>query len=628
MPWRNDLLIQAGNCRKEAGDYVGAVPLYRRAAEDPRERAEADRQLKDLDHGVARAWERARRAGQPSSGEGHTGSAKDWGGEPYSISAQIALFTAPDFEDLGGLARHGSHWNMPIDPTDGRPLAYRPRLRVIQVGNFRMAADYGSRPLLTGVVALRVELVSFSETEAVQARLDGRPIGREPMRLIQRHDDGRNLYVANLWIDTGRHEAGPHSLTVEATLKDGVVLDDQCAVTITHLPPASGLPSSDAYVPSPSGEYDDLLREVASRPATVRDTREMIALDDVASLLAIRIDQLGDLSASLPALRRLRDLFPRAHLAAVVATGLSDVVAASGLVDEVIGLTTAYDISTGQRYLDRDEAQRFHEALGGRSFDVAVDLCPNPESRHLLLLVDARCRAGFYPQQFHFLDFGVEVVSRDPANDHSTQSHASLILSLVETLHLKMRALLPPVPRRVDGDRRVLDERGLQSGRYIVIHGGARHPINRWPVASFLDLAGRLADHTGLEIVMFLDEGQVGDSFLAARTGMSFISGRVPIGELDILLSHAHAVIGNDSGPKHLAAIRGTWTASLHINRLNWSEWGQNGRGIIISKKTPCGGCGLNDERLCGKDVLCLRAITVDEVFDALVKHMPVPAAP
>src|SRR3546814_5987569 len=77
-------------------------------------------------------------------------------------------------------------------------------------------------------------------------------------------------------------------------------------------------------------------------------------------------------------------------------------------------------------------------------------------------------------------------------------------------------------------------------------------------------------------------------------------------------------MVGNDSGPKHLAATRGVPTVSVHIDRLNWNEWGQHGTGTILSKRVPCTGCVLNDVQLCGREAVCVRSITVEEVWQAV----------
>jgi hypothetical protein len=44
-------------------------------------------------------------------------------------------------------------------------------------------------------------------------------------------------------------------------------------------------------------------------------------------------------------------------------------------------------------------------------------------------------------------------------------------------------------------------------------------------------------------------------------------------------------------------------TAAARDKRNNWSEWGQENTGNIVSRRVPCGGCSIHhDEEECGKN--------------------------
>ena len=93
----------------------------------------------------------------------------------------------------------------------------------------------------------------------------------------------------------------------------------------------------------------------------------------------------------------------------------------------------------------------------------------------------------------------------------------------------------------------------------------------------------------------------------------------LPFDDFDALLSFCAVFVGNDSGPKHLAALRGSPVVSIHSSRINWNEWGQELTGSIISRKVPCAGCMIyHDEDECGKGFPCITRITPQEVFDAV----------
>src|SRR3546814_8923123 len=71
-----------------------------------------------------------------------------------------------------------------------------------------------------------------------------------------------------------------------------------------------GLATSDGYCPVPPGSGDPASRLLA-QPAQVRAAARGLFDEPISSILALRADQLGDVSASLPALVRLRSLLDR-----------------------------------------------------------------------------------------------------------------------------------------------------------------------------------------------------------------------------------------------------------------------------------------------------------------------------
>ncbi len=100
--------------------------------------------------------------------------------------------------------------------------------------------------------------------------------------------------------------------------------------------------------------------------------------------------------------------------------------------------------------------------------------------------------------------------------------------------------------------------------------------------------------------------------------GVQLKAGRTEFEVFDALISNAAVFIGNDTGPKHLASMRGVKTVSVHMNQVNWNEWGQDGEGLIVSKRIPCCGCGIEDPSECGKAMACLDGLTPRELADTV----------
>jgi ADP-heptose:LPS heptosyltransferase len=610
MPWRQDLQVQIGNCLKEFGDYRGAVKAYR-AVTDGAIRPEALKQLADAN----------RRAGTGTLTFAIAEDAGDVaasGGAPSPVPPldarmlpnRVTIDTVEQRRWLGAL---GQTRHRPVR-TGGNNYA---SILLDQVGAMSIERDGASEPLLAGIVAVRGRIVAPAAIESVAFHLGegaaARCIATAPAGAVDNGALRLRLHVVNAWIDCrdlppGRHWLGisagsavpPAGLFVNIAAPDGLESD---------------LASSDAFVPSVEAGQGEPDRAVIAAPAMVRQAARALFDRPIRSIVALRVDQLGDVSASLPAIARLRALFPDAHLTVIVQSAVRAIVAASGLADRIEVLDLSYDPSSETRHLSVDEERRVRLLLADERPDLAIDLCPGDETRPLLLLTGATYLVGFNADRFPYLDYGVSVRSRDKVNQLDKLSHAATVLTLVEALAVAMAPARQVVPR-LAASADVLAAHGLAVGQYVVLHTGARHPINRWPSERFFELAARLTAETSLRVVIFADGPG------AAPDDQVLVLGTLDPDAFDAILSGARLMVGNDSGPKHLAATRGVPTVSVHVGRLNWNEWGQDGRGTILSKRVPCTGCGLNDIQLCGRDAVCIRSITVDEVMAAVRRYL------
>ncbi len=642
LSWREDLLIQAANCYKELGDFDKAVALYSRvsdaanAAEARFQTGEALRRKGDIPPARA-AYRAAGDMGHPLA-QGAMLSLDGPRGRFTSLlhsdveqgrfpRLDVPLTPSTLLERLSAERGDSRRWLGSLDRASHRPatdegLRWEPHVSFIQVGSLSLEYRGHIEPLLLGVVAIRARIVSERRLVEADVTIAGHIIARETPSLVKRHESGAWLHVVNIWLDCDRILPCRTTLTLTASDQSGHKISEKTVVNITRTPPSFDIPASDAFVRSPVESYDDLTLAVAGQPAQVRSASRTIFAEPVKEVLVMRVDQLGDVSASLPAMKRLRELFPDARLTALVSPALIDIIKSSCLFDDVLGLSLVYDPVSEKRYLDPKEERRIRGLLEEHRFDIAIDLCPADETRPLLKLVDAKYLVGFNPLAWDYIDFGVTVFSRDKVNRIAAISHAAFISTLVEGLGVAMQPSQDVVPRRRD-DTLLLEGYKLKRARYVVIHSGARHRINCWPIENYLRLADRIVRELGYRLVFFADEDLSRKTLNAvvSKDDITF-AGAMPIDHFDAIIANSRLMIGNDSGPKHLAAARGVDTVSIHIDRLNWREWGQDGQGVIISKRVPCCGCGLNNELMCGKGVICVTSITVDEVFNAVAERL------
>lgn len=144
-----------------------------------------------------------------------------------------------------------------------------------------------------------------------------------------------------------------------------------------------------------------------------------------------------------------------------------------------------------------------------------------------------------------------------------------------------------------------------QDGGYGVIHAGAAHPLQRWPHMAEARIA------------------------LEAATGFPWrlVGGdeRLPMPAFLALLAGARGVVGNHSGPVHLAAALGVpWLALAGPSAREWDPWpgtvGQVGAGQVLRAGLPCQPCGRvgAPARTCPHGGTCLSALSVAAVVQAV----------
>src|ERR1700733_8764812 len=111
-------------------------------------------------------------------------------------------------------------------------------------------------------------------------------------------------------------------------------------------------------------------------------------------IIILKLDHLGDFVVALPALEQLRTAFQEANITLVCGSWNRSWAEQCGLVDNVV--TFDFFAPTNVEWRGPSEAQfESFRALPLGSYDLAVDLRHDPDTRLLLAQVEAKFRVGF-----------------------------------------------------------------------------------------------------------------------------------------------------------------------------------------------------------------------------------------
>lgn len=250
-------------------------------------------------------------------------------------------------------------------------------------------------------------------------------------------------------------------------------------------------------------------------------------------------------------------------------------------------------------------------------------------------LTGARRRVGLHASTPYRGDLLTHRVNYNPAL-HTAQMFDVLVASLsAEPEKLPAFDECAPIvdpnlpafqPVRADLERiRAMLPAG--AGRLILLNPNAGDllPLRRWPAERYAALANRILAEIPDSRVIFTGAPGEADAAngLAASLNTprcSSLAGRTTLPELLALYTLADALITNDSGPAHFAALTPIRTVTLFGPETPALFAPLNPRSTVIWRGIACSPCvtAYNHRQSACRNNLCMQGITVDQVFAAL----------
>ena len=346
------------------------------------------------------------------------------------------------------------------------------------------------------------------------------------------------------------------------------------------------------------------------------------------ALVRLRVG-LGDLLCSAPALRELAAFRPDIEVTVITWPELAGVVGRLGGAAELLPFPGFEGIP------DRvpDPAtwpaawREFSEAARAREFDLALQAYgDNPVANQVAGSLGARRVGGFAPTGWRPAR-DPELHLPYPVTEHEVRRHLLLLERLGMPLSSDSGRMEFPVTAEEELEHKAfLREQGLEPGRYAVLHPGASSPSRRWPVESFAEVAGRLADD-GLTVVVTGSAGErpLADALVTTATvPVLDLCDRTDLAGLALLLRDAAVLVGNDTGTAHLAEAVGARSVTV-FQPGDPQRWAHvNPRARALTPGVPCAPCPHLD---CPIDFACSRATSPDRVMGAVRELIPLTTA-
>ena len=381
------------------------------------------------------------------------------------------------------------------------------------------------------------------------------------------------------------------------------------------------------FNPALSTEADDYAPEEEPLPA-VYAGHPFGARDKVQRILAVKLDHIGDLVTALPALRRLKALFPHAHLTALVGRSAMSIAAMEPAIDMLIPFEF-FDARSGlgRKKLTKADYAALEADLKSRNFDLAVDLRKLGDTRHILQHSGAPLLAGFdHKGEFPWLDITLEW-ERDGLQVEKRNHVATDLLNLIDAVGTAFvtdrRTIATPasaLPPLSDALRSQFAD--LFANPYVVIHPAAGTALRQWAPENFARLIDLLADEDDMRVALIggPDERDIAQRVLASvrRKDRVFdLVGRSKLSEVPRLMAESVLFVGNNSGPSHIASGLGVPTVSVHSALVSSQEWGPLGpSAVALRRSMSCAPCYIVSVEQCHRAMACLTSLTPFAVYD------------
>jgi lipopolysaccharide heptosyltransferase II len=346
--------------------------------------------------------------------------------------------------------------------------------------------------------------------------------------------------------------------------------------------------------------------------------------EEARRVLAVRLDALGDVLMTTPALRALKAQRPDRRLTLLTSPAGAAVAALVPEVDDVIAYAAPWMKATPPR-TDPGPEYAMAERLRSGRFDAAVIFTVYSQSPLPAALLC--CLAGVPRRLAHCRENPYQLLTDwlpDPEPGCEVRHEVRRQLDLVATIgcraadqRLSLRLPAEAV-RRVDS---LLAGLGLEPGRgWVIVHPGGSAPSRRYPAAGFAEVACRLVAATGARVLLTGSEGEralVDEIERAAPGRAQALAGRLDLAELAALIARAPLLISNNTAPVHIAAAVGTPVVDLYaLTNPQHTPWQVAHR--VLFHDVPC--------KYCYKSVCpaghhdCLRRVEPQAVVDAALE--------
>ena len=335
------------------------------------------------------------------------------------------------------------------------------------------------------------------------------------------------------------------------------------------------------------------------------------------NVLVVKWSALGDIILSLPALKAIRERFPKANIALLTSRQGIEIAGRFSYIDNFFVTKNLRGINGIFELLEiASELRRFRP-------DLVCDLQNNKKSHLVSFLSCAGRRLGYKSKKF---DFFINEAVDGARETMPPIQHQFRLLEKLGINSIPETGLFPITEQESEyADNLIKESWAGKKQKIIGINFGAsgRWQTKRWPLENIARVSDLLA---GGNMRVFIsgtreDSAQAKKIIMLSKSKPFDITGRTSIMQLTAFIKRCDVFISSDSAPMHIAslckvpfiALFGPTDPGRH-SQHSLPESSSNSQ--LIYKKIKCSPCYKPSCR----HMSCMKSITAEEIFAAVKK--------
>jgi heptosyltransferase I len=277
-------------------------------------------------------------------------------------------------------------------------------------------------------------------------------------------------------------------------------------------------------------------------------------IDEPKRILIIKPSALGDIVLALPVLSALKRSFPYASISWLARPEFAPLITGHPYIDDIILFDRKYLSKWWYNAYSFKAFKSLIRQLRNKQFDLVFDFQGLFRTGYFSWVTGCKRRFGMAGARELAHLFYTNKISQDAPSIHLVDYYLKMAVA-AGAKQVEAEFKLPQNAIAVDSVDKLLKSVGV-NGKYSVIVPGAAQANKRWPIERFAELAEKIGERLGMQIVATGSQGEREYIETIGKRAIN-LAGKTSVRELVPLMKKASLVVSNDTGPGHIAAALG-----------------------------------------------------------------------